>query len=289
VGLPGGPPMLEYVGLLAWSADLHTAGFRLDRSVAVLDEALVRVRDAGTDRVGPAESAAWADLLVRRGNVHRLAGRWPEARRDLAGAVRAAQHDAGRLGVAVNAVGVLCKDVGDLAGARARYARARSLLGDDVAAQASVLHNLAGLAHAERRFADGETLIREALVLRSRVGSPERDVLADEGVLGALLVGLDRLEEAEVLIRRLIAHWSTLAGADHYEVAHLRCHWATLLRRRGDDQGAELAHRRARRALLRLLGPHHPDVVRLERDLADLGGPSPSPESPEHDSTKEHP
>jgi hypothetical protein len=283
VGRPGGPTVLEYVGLLAWSADLHAAGFRLDRSVAVLDEAMAWVRVTGTDRTGPAESAARAELLVRRGNVHRMAGRWPEAHRDLSDAVRAAQDDAGRLGAAINAAGVLCKDLGDLAGARARYAHARSLLGDDPAAQASVLHNLAGLAHAERRFADGEALIREALALRSRIGSPPRDVLADEGVLVALLVGLGRLQEAEVLVRTSIAQWSALAGADHYEVAHLRHHLAALLRRRGDDLAADVEYRRARRSLLPLLGPRHPDVVRLQHDLAGLPTPSPPTHSAEHD------
>jgi hypothetical protein len=65
---------------------------------------------------------------------------------------------------------------------------------------AAVQHNLAGLAHSRGRFTDGEAPARRAVELRRHTPfATPTDIAADQTVLGAILAGQGRHDEAEPL------------------------------------------------------------------------------------------
>jgi tetratricopeptide (TPR) repeat protein len=144
-----------------------------------------------------------------------------------------------------------------------------------------ILHNLAGLAHARGRYTEGEKFVRQALKLSN---GPEyehaADILSDRGVLGALLVGQGRLDEAEALFAKLQADWTALRGPRHYEVAFCEHHLAVLREKRGDTPGALALYEYALRKKRDILGPEHPEVAELVQDVnrltrcATSGGPA---------------
>jgi tetratricopeptide (TPR) repeat protein len=132
--------------------------------------------------------------LLVAGSAARARGEFGEAepllRDALASAERAVPRDDHTLAVALNALGLLCKDLGRWDEARGHYVRALGLLDaadadpDDIA---SLWHNLGGIA------------------IRRAAGSDARSVAADEVALAALLDGLGRYAEAERLYRGAIA------------------------------------------------------------------------------------
>ncbi|WP_433219544.1 tetratricopeptide repeat protein [Dactylosporangium sp. CS-047395] len=130
-----------------------------------------------------------------------------------------------------NALGVLCKDTGRYDEAAAHYAAALA----DPGLHGVVHHNLAGLAHARGRHEEALIAALTALVWHARergCGSPE--VAADAAVLGAIQLGLGRLDEAAASLRRARDIWQGRYGRDHYEARICRRALAAVERARQD-------------------------------------------------------
>ena len=66
----------------------------------------------------------------------------------------------------------------------------------------------------------------------------------------------------------LIDAWTTIRGAEHYEVAHCRHHLGLLLLRADDTDRAHGELDIAHRTLRRVLGADHPEVRAVSADLA---------------------
>jgi tetratricopeptide (TPR) repeat protein len=167
------------------------------------------------------------------------------------------------------------KDTGRFRDAAASYERAFHLcelaLGPNDPQIANVLHNLAGLAHAEGRPIEGEAHIRRGLQLREQVEKPtSTGIASDLAVLGALLLEQHRITEAETVLRRSQAIWEDRFGQEHYEVAIVQHNLAALCAVRGDHERAALAYRQVLHIKRRVLGERHPEVVALENHLAPL-------------------
>jgi len=109
----------------------------------------------------------------------------------------------------LNELGVACKFAGRLDEADTHYECAVRLVEQNEGAEcddmATLLHNLGGLAHSRRRFADGIGPARSGFALRQRLhGANDVDVARDAAALAALLEGLGDNVEAEELYRRAI-------------------------------------------------------------------------------------
>lgn len=170
---------------------------------------------------------------------------------------------------ALNALGILHKDLGDYDAAEESYRQAAALIAPDAEDAATLAHNLAGLAHARGRSQDGLTHARQALALRVDVhgiGAPE--VAADRAVLAALLIDLDRLDEAEQEYRRALATYERLYGSDHYEIAVVLGGLAVIAQYRGRPAEAESKQRRSLDIKRRILGPDHHEIGTLLNNLA---------------------
>jgi hypothetical protein len=125
-------------------------------------------------------------------------------------------------------VGTLASDTG-LVGTLAGVAGVAGSPADgDPHLVAAVLHNLAGLAHVEGRFAAAEAPARAALALHERLDGPgSSTAAADTAVLGAVLPGMGRFEESEAALVRAMTIWLRHAGPGHHEVAGCLHTWAS--------------------------------------------------------------
>ena len=77
---------------------------------------------------------------------------------------------------------------------------------------------MAGLEHAQGRFAEGEPLARQAWEInRQRLGEDHPTTIA--AAYARLLDGLERYNEAESIYRRVLAEFKKIYGPEHYEIA----------------------------------------------------------------------
>jgi tetratricopeptide (TPR) repeat protein len=133
------------------------------------------------------------------------------------------------------------------------------------------MHNLAGLEHACGRWAEGERFARLAMVLRAQVAGPDSVELAgDLAVLGALLLGQQRLDEAEAVFERALAIWTHRRGPAHYEVAVARHNLAAVHTAGGRLGLAREEYRSAWLLKRQVLGEAHPEVLVLAAELDHL-------------------
>ncbi|MEO3809581.1 tetratricopeptide repeat protein [Sphaerisporangium sp. B11E5] len=182
--------------------------------------------------------------------------------------------DCVEVAVAANDLGVVHKTVGQPAEARRMYAEAhRILAGRDPESyeMATLLHNLAGLAHSEGRSAEGERDAREAVRLRTALlGAGHIDVAADLANLGALLEAQGKLDEAEACFDRALATFETVYGRRHREVAfNLGC-LAAIAERRGLHARAEDLYLEALAIQRSVVGDDHPETMGTLNNLAYL-------------------
>jgi tetratricopeptide (TPR) repeat protein len=221
--------------------------------------------------VSPAESIA---ELSARGELLRSRGRpflaEPLLREALALTEQHFPHDCRRLAAALNAVGLLCKDLGSYDDARAWYDRALVVLESAGAANladvATLYHNLGGIEHARGNF---EALARKGLELR-RESAPvdEHDLAADMIALGAILDGRERYDEAEPLYLEALAVLERDPDASGRELAVALNDLGANHARRGLLDSAETLLTRAIDLKTRRLGPAHPDVALSLNNLA---------------------
>ncbi len=201
-------------------------------------------------------------------------GRYPEAEEAARQALELGRaqlpaEDPERVGL-WNTLGVARKYRGDYDGAAQAYARALELLQEREGPEAAALyHNLAGLAHARGRFAEGEEPARQALALRTaQLGEDNPGLALDLHGLASILGSIGREEEATALYERAIALAERAYGEVHREVAVNLNNLAGLARKAGRLDEAEAHYRRALAIKLQLFGDGHPDVALAQYNLA---------------------
>jgi Flp pilus assembly protein TadD len=174
-----------------------------------------------------------------------------------------------------NRLGVACKGAGHYQEAAAAYDAAltvaEALVDKAPELLASLLHNIAGLAHAQGRWLDAEAVARRGILLRRgalQLAADPAGLAADLAALAAILEARERWDEAESLYRDALAAWSTLG--DRYEEAMTANGLAMVLRHTGRSEEAESRLRRSLRELTELRGPRHPDTAVVANNLAML-------------------
>ena len=260
-------------------------------------ELLACVRRDLTDFVGCAElhrqaltaldmappGADWDQLhlaaLVRLGEALRLLGHFVEAEDALKRAVQLADTchppDPINRAMALNGLGIVFKDTQRFEQAGHHYQQALTLLeqtlGQNDLELAPLFHNLAGLEHAQDHFVEGEPVVRRALELRgAHEGLETTGAAGDLAVLGALLLGQQRYDEAETVLKRSLAIWQGRYGRHHYEVAVVRHNLAALYQARGDQPRAMRTLTQVLDIKWHILGPTHVDVVSLRQHITRL-------------------
>jgi tetratricopeptide (TPR) repeat protein len=278
-GQPGGPRTAELVSALHLLADGHREQAQLPAALTALHRAYALTAQLPA---GSARNAALLHTQIRRGDARRVLGD-PGAESDLREAVALA--DAPAVGprdraLALNALGILCKDTGRLDEAETLYLRALQMIPDAADADAgpgpglepAIRHNLAGLAHARGHHRDGEEQIRRALALRDPTDTA--GLLADRGVLAALWAAQDRTADAEQLFADLARRWTVRYGPTHYEVGFCHRHLAELALGRGDRHAAAEHYRRALAITRASLGFRHPEITAIQQALDQVAGPT---------------
>jgi tetratricopeptide (TPR) repeat protein len=249
-------------------ASLQQAMTGYDSAAALLEHAL-----------GIAQGEVAVELqvepLVLLGNVRRLQGRYGDAETCLLRARALAEQTrlpAWRQAGVLNGLALLYKDTAkhDEAGELYRQALQNTAEGD-LLGRATVQHNLAGLAHAQGLFVQAEQPARCAVELRTAVlGSGHPDVAADLAVLGAVLYGQERYDEAEMVFNQALTAFQRHYGPEHYEVAVNLGNLAALYAATDRADEAQRCYERALKIKRRVLGYAHPEIATLLNNLAVL-------------------
>ena len=140
--------------------------------------------------------------------------------------------------------------------------------GPDHPSTAAFLNNLAGLYHAQRRYADAEPLHQRLLAIREK--AEHLDFASSLNNLAALYYGHGRYTEAEPLYERALAIWEKVLGPEHPGLARGLNNLAGLYRAQGRYAEAEPLYRRALANWEKALGPEHPYVVPTLQNYAAL-------------------
>lgn len=256
-------------------------------ALELLGQGAARVEAELTD-----QPAIQADILDALGSVYENLGALDSARsafsRSLA--IREATFGPESLEAAhgISQLGGLLIELDEVARADSLILRSLALRREhlppnhpDIAAD---LGQRAYLADRAGRLQVSDSLFREALaVLDSSVGSP--DDVRDDAELdlrgdllsnhGALLVEMDRLEEAEAVLRKALEIRRRLYGDRHPEVAPTLNHLANVRLRAGDYEEAEALYQELLGWSSDLLGEDHPMITAWENNLsASLRGMS---------------
>jgi tetratricopeptide (TPR) repeat protein len=215
--------------------------------------------------------------LARLGDQYRREGCASKAEPYLRDALAIAEadfpDDRPKVAAALNALGVLCKDLAKYDEARALYERALGLAERattlDEGEIATLYHNIGGIEHARRNFAAGEPFARKGLEIRRRLSDGDAIALAADMVaLAAILDGLHQFEEAEGLyleaLRILDADPERNAGEIAVALNDLGAHYA----QRDQIDRATALLSRAAKLKAQTLGPRHPDVGVTLNNLA---------------------
>ncbi len=139
--------------------------------------------------------------------------------------------------------------------------------GPDRPSPADFLSNLAGLYHAQRRYA-AEPLDQRLLAVREK--AEHLDFASSLSNRAALYHDQGRYAEAEPLYERALAIWEKVLGPDHPGLARGLNNLAALYRAQGRYAEAEPLYRRALANWEKALGPEHPYVVPTLQNYAAL-------------------
>jgi len=216
--------------------------------------------------------------MAKLGDLLRFSGDFAEAEELLVSAVATAGSDLDAAGcpvraTALNALGIVYKDIGRYHAARAAYSQALTLItttcGPDDPASASLWHNIAGLAHARGQPAEAAAAAARAVAIRQcSMGATHRLVALDLAVYGAALLDLDRVDDAESAFHAALDIFQSHHPADRYEVAVNLNNLAACQLRRHDPHAAEDLVRASLTIKRAILGDQHPEVARLLNNLA---------------------
>jgi tetratricopeptide (TPR) repeat protein len=260
--------VLDRLAICQAVASLRQAMTAYDDAAALLEQAL-----------GIAQGEAAVELqvepLVLLGNVRRLQGRHRDAETCLLRAQALAEQarlPAWRRAGVLNGLALIHKDTADYDAAAKRYRQALQVTAEgDRLARATLQHNLAGLAHAQGQFVQAEQPARCAVELRTAVlGRGHPEVAADLAVLGAVLHGQERHDEAETVFNQALTAFQRHYGPDHYEVAVNLGNLGALYAATGRADQAQQCYKRALNSKRRVLGAAHPEIATLLNNLAVL-------------------
>lgn len=238
------------------------------------DQALNLLEQVESD----ARADAWrVAILVHKGNSQRLSAKYDESALTLAHALALSKltPDPTLQASPLNALGILAKDRGLYKEAGMYYDKALELLvdrgGTNTPELAGIYHNLAGLAHIQGQYGRAEKPARQAIKLRKAGSRPDPEGLAaDLSVLGAVLAGQERFDEAAVVLSEALAVWQARYGNNHYEVAVQLHNLAAIQQAQGEYSSAEATLNEALAIKRGVLGENHPEIAAILNNLATV-------------------
>jgi tetratricopeptide (TPR) repeat protein len=217
-----------------------------------------------------ADSPSCIDFLGAAGTTARRAGAWPHAERLLTAAHTQAKEAFGANDIRTAKIGHALAMVGKYTGAFAQAADLYRQALDagqracDISFQATVCHNIGGLYHAQGQPAAAEPWARRAVVLRRTLPDCETArlaVAADQGALAAVLIALNRHNEASRLLDAAAQTFAEAYGPQHYEIGVIEGNRALVCLADGDLVTAERCARNAIAVKATTLGEHHPELA----------------------------
>ena len=216
--------------------------------------------------------------LIQAGTRDRLLGKPIEAEQSIRQAVAIAesnfQHDPVRLATALNSLGLVYKDLARYDDARSLYERALGVVQSHPNAHAdeiaTLYHNLGGIEHARRNYAEGELFARMGIELRIRIGGPDGEIaLAKDMVaLAAILDGQEKFEEAEPMYVDALRILERSPEQNAGEIAVALNDLGALYTQLGALDRAQDLLTRASDIKRQTIGPAHPDVAVTLNNLA---------------------
>jgi tetratricopeptide (TPR) repeat protein len=185
---------------------------------------------------------------------------------------------------AINNLGRVLKDLGDLVGARAAFDRALTTyeqsLGLEHPYVASVVDNLGQVLQDLGEFGGAHAAYERALVIREqKLGENSPDVATTLSNLGRLLLQQGDPTEGLLCVERALMIYEQAFGQQHPRVATCLNNLGGILHNLGDLERARAAYERALAIDEAAFGPDHPNVATcvnnlggVLRDLGDLAG-----------------
>jgi len=233
------------------------------------------MRDNGRPAVTGPEMDAIRDRLVARltmGRELRVAGDYMAAAVVLRAAVTHAEAafgpDSTQLGRLLNELGIVGKYAGDFVEAELAYRRALAI--EDRCGRAgganaaSILHNLAGLAHARGDARAALPLALRGIGIRTALSEDDPGGLAaDRAALAAILVDLGEHGWARAVLAQLLHD-----GGFRYDTAVALHNLGSLQFREGNTAEAAVTLRQALALKAAELGRRHPDLAVTLHNLA---------------------
>lgn len=229
------------------------------------------------ERAHPGDEPLLATTLHNLGEIYREAGRWEEARRTLANALKMRRKIYGEHPLTASTLGQLGMiglGIGDVSLAEellqsALSTHERLLPPTDPKRLASV-HNFAQLRIAQGEYRKAIELLRGILRLFDQAGTPSPS-LSHASVCGSLASLYRKIGEgarAQPLLRKAQREYELLLGEDHVVLALVRMETGMLFAVEGKYHLAETEMRRALTVLALNLGPDHRDVILAENQMA---------------------
>jgi tetratricopeptide (TPR) repeat protein len=245
--------------------DFDEAHIHLARAVRLL-------RAAPPD---PRRNGLLVRALTELGDEHRRRGRYPQATALLRDALElaGAGADPGQLAATLTVLGITAKELGAYREAERCYAEVENLFrayAFTLTDQATLLHNLAGLAYARQRFPQAEAHARHAVRLRREVRTATVELAADLAVLGAAITAQGRHDEAREHLRRALGICREARPPRRYEIAVQLHNLASVDHADGHLDTAEQGFLDALKIKEQLLGADHPEVGVICNNLGTL-------------------
>jgi tetratricopeptide (TPR) repeat protein len=228
--------------------------------------------DAAALPAGPTRSRLVAQACLDLADVHVALGDYAVAGEFLTDALNRARAELGDqdpdTASAWNSLGMWHRYRGAVSDAAQAYEEAGRILESNGsnADLAAVLHNRASLAHLTGDLSTAETLINDAISLRSDVD----ETIDDLGVLAVVLADQDHFDAAQGVYDRARSLINDRRGPDDPELVYLAANEAVLSYRRGRPNEAERRYRQAIAESDRLLGPDHPHTGEVLANVAAL-------------------
>lgn len=174
-----------------------------------------------------------------------------------------------------NTIGLILKNGGKYDRAKALFEQAlatnNQVSGEDSAAAARTMHNLAALHLSLGQDVEAEPLLdRSVTILEKAYGPEHREVASGINLLAVLHYLRGNLEKAEPLFVRSLAIREKAYGPESREVAVNLNDFALLYETMERIDKAETLMKRAAAIYEKLLGPDHPDVAASLNSLAIL-------------------
>jgi len=239
------------------------------------------ILDQGRERLAAGledEPELRADLVGTLGDVYRNLGLYDEALELLEESLRLRRqcHPEGHPDVAIDLSDLACAHyyVGNYPQAERCFREVlamRRRLGQEPAAIARALNNLASALKQQGRYGEAGEFYGEALAIREELFGPDDpEVGSSLYCLGALFYDEGALERAAPPLRRALEIRTAALGERHTRVATVLNTLGRVLHAGGDLDEAESLHRRALAIRRELLGDDHPHVALTRRDLAEV-------------------